>query len=82
MISKTHQIQISCFSRHSYVVKLILVLSQIHWTNFDEAKILFIFYDSNFKVMTFSVWSEADQNISDRLMRGVKGHIPIFMPDL
>ena len=68
MISKTHQIQTSCFSRHFYVVNLILVLPQIHWTNFDETKILFIFYESNFKVMTFSVWSEADQNISDRLV--------------
>ena len=67
MIFKTHQIQISCFSRHFYEVNLILVLPQIHWTNFDKLKILFIFYDIIFKAMTFSVCSEADQNISDRL---------------
>ena len=68
MIFKTHQIQISCFSRHFYEVNLILVLPQIHQMNFDERKILFIFYDTIFKAMTFSVCSEADQNISDRLL--------------
>ena len=68
MISKTHQIQTRCFSRHFYVVNFVLVLPQMHWTNFNETKILFIFHDSNFKVMTFSVWPEADQNISDRLL--------------
>ena len=62
-----HQIWISFFSRHFYEVNLILVLPQIHRTNFDEIKILFIFYDIIFKAMTFSVCSEADQNISDRL---------------
>ena len=51
------QIWISYFSRHFYEVNLILVLTQIHWMNFDERKILFIFYDSNFKAMTFSVCS-------------------------
>ena len=64
---ETHQIQISCFSRHFYEVNLFLVLAQIHWTNFDETKILFIFYDIIFKAMTFSVCSEADQYISDSL---------------
>ena len=63
-----HQIWISYFSRHFYEVNLILVLPQIHWTNFDKIKILFIFYDIIFKAMTFSVCSEADQNISDRLV--------------
>ena len=67
MIFKTHQIQISCFSRHFYEVNLFLVLPQIHWTNLDENKISFIFYDTIFKAMTFSVCSEADQNIRDSL---------------
>ena len=31
-------------------------------------KKIFIFYDSNLKAMTFSVCSEADQNIRDSLM--------------
>ena len=39
------------------------------WTNFDEEKILFIFYDSFYNVMTTSLRSEAEKNISDRLMR-------------
>ena len=36
MIFKPHQIQISCFSRHFYDVNIILILIQIHSTNFDE----------------------------------------------
>ena len=44
-----------------------MVLALIHWTNFDGTKILFIFYDSTFKAMTFSMCPEADQNISNRL---------------
>ena len=61
------QIQISYFSRHFYVVNVIL-LSVLHfWTNFDTKKILFIFYDSFFKAMTFSECPEAFQEISDRL---------------
>ena len=63
-----HQIWISYFSRHFYEVNLFLVLPQIHWTNFYETKILFIFYNIIFKAMTFSVCSEADHNISDRLL--------------
>ena len=62
-----HQIWISYFSRHFYEVNLILVLTQIHWMSFDERKNSFIFHDSNFKAMTFSVRSEADQNISNSL---------------
>ena len=62
------QIQISYFSRHFYVVNVIL-LSVLHfWTNFDTKKILFIFYDSFFKAMTFSECPEAFQEISDRLV--------------
>ena len=62
-----HQIWISHFSRHFYEVNLILVLALIHWKNFDGEKFLFIFYDSTFKAMTFSMCPEADQNISNRL---------------
>ena len=62
------QIQISYFSCHFYVVNVIL-LSVLHfWTNFDTKKILFIFYDSFFKAMTFSECPEAFQEISDRLV--------------
>ena len=62
------QIQISYFSRHFYAVNVIL-LSVLHfWTNFDTKKILFIFYDSFFKAMTFSECPEAVQEISDRLI--------------
>ena len=62
------QIQISYFSRHFYVVNVIL-LSVLHfWTNFDTKKILFIFYDSFFKAMTFSECPEAVKEISDSLM--------------
>ena len=71
IIFETHQIQISCFSRHFYEVNLILVLALIHWTNFDGTKILFIFYDSTFKAMTFSMCPEADQNISNRLIHSM-----------
>ena len=52
------QIWISYFSCHFYEVNLMLVLTQIHWMNFDETKILFIFYDSNFNVITFSMCSK------------------------
>ena len=62
------QIQISYFSRHFYVVNVIL-LSVLHfWTNFDTKKILFIFYDSFFRAMAFSECPEAVQEISDRLL--------------
>ena len=63
-----HQIQISVFPRHFYVVKVILISVLHFWTNFDEEKILFIFYDSFYNVMTTSLRSEAEKNISDRLM--------------
>ena len=67
IILKTHQIQISCFSRHFYVVNLIL-LSVLHfWTNFDE-RILFIFYGPFFKAMIISACPGAFKNISNRLM--------------
>ena len=39
-----HQIWISYFSRHFYEVNLILVLPQIHWTNFDEKKKTIVLY--------------------------------------
>ena len=62
------QIQISYFSRHFYVVNVIL-LSVLHfWTNFDTKKILFIFYDSFFKAMTFSECPEAVKEIGDSLI--------------
>ena len=62
------QIQISYFSRHFYVVNVIL-LSVLHfWTNFDTKKILFIFYDSFFKAMTFSECPEPVKEISDSLV--------------
>ena len=62
------QIQTSYFSRHFYVVNLIL-LSVLHfWTNFDAKKKLFIFYDSFFKAMTFSECPEAVKEISDSLI--------------
>ena len=67
-IFKTHQIKISCFSRHFYEVNLIWVLALIHWTNFDGEKILFIFYESTFKAMPFSMCPDAAQNISNRLV--------------
>ena len=68
MSLKYYQIWISYFFRNFYEVNSILVLTQIHWMNFDRGKILFTFYYSNFKAMTFSVCSGADQNISDSLM--------------
>ena len=65
---ETHQIQISCFSRHFYVVKLIL-LSVLHfWTKVDTKKNLFIFYGPFFKAMSFSVCPEVIKNISNRLV--------------
>ena len=63
-----HQILISHFFRQFYEVNLILVLALVHWTNFDGKIFLFIFYDSTFKAMTFSMCPEADQNISNRLV--------------
>ena len=62
------QIQISYFSRHFYVVNVILISVLHFWTNFDEEKFLFIFYDSFYNVMTTSLRSEAEKNISDRLL--------------
>ena len=67
IISNSHQIQISYFSRHFYVVNVIWISVLHFWTNFDEEKILFIFYDSFYNVMTTSLRSEAEKNISDRL---------------
>ena len=47
------QIQFSYFTRHFYVVNVILLSVLRFWTNFDAKKILFIFYDSFIKAMTF-----------------------------
>ena len=55
-----HQIWISYFSLHFYQVNLILVLTQIHWMNFDGKKILFTISDPTFEALTFSVCFEAD----------------------
>ena len=46
-----HQIWISYFSRHFYEVNLILVLTQIHWMNFDE---------TNDHIITQAAFSKSD----------------------
>ena len=68
MIFNSHQIQISHFSRHFYVVNVILISVFHFWTNFDEKKKLFRFYVSFFNVMTISLRSEGEKNISDTLL--------------
>ena len=47
------------------------------WTNFDEEKFIFIFYDSFYNVMTTSLRSEAEKNISDRLLGMVSNMMSI-----
>ena len=63
-----HRIQISNFSRHFYAVNAILISVLHFWTNFDEKKILFIFYDYFCKVMTISICSDIKKNIRYRLI--------------